>query len=1137
MSHVHYLFLLASYLSLSTLSGLQNKSQLKPLDLIKRLIYCYQKLSLMKENMTILKVLKPLLFSLCFFLSATVLAQSGMVTGKVTDKTGTPLPGVSVKVVGKGTGATTAENGTFSVAATPQDALEFSYIGFAQQTIQVGNQSSINVQLAEDSKVLSQVVVVGYATQRKKDLTGAVTVVDVESAKQIPTGQVANQLQGQAAGVSVVGSGQPGQEPNIIIRGLNTFGNNNPLFVVDGVPITNIGNINPNDVASIQVLKDAGAASIYGSRAANGVIIITTKRGSGKPTVSYDAYQGIQVPKRGNVFNKLSPVEMAEMTFAAIRNSAAINGVPVVYNHSLYGSGPQPRLPDYIIAGNSRGVMEGDPAADQSLYYVNPAYTSASDYARFYRITRANKEGTDWYDAIIQNAPITSHNVSIGAGNENGNYLFSFNYFNQEGAVIHTGFNRYSVRSNSQYNISKKLRVGENLTYTLSRNPNIFINSRQSPILHAMNSQTIIPVYDINGNFAGDYGLTGNFNPNNPVAMLERSRNNRSYANRLFGNVFTEVDVADLITLRSSFGGEITNVSSRTFTLPSWENALNTTNGSYAESSADNFNYTWTNTANLKKSFGAHNLNVLFGTEYYTARFHSLTASAQGYYSFDPNYTNLSTGSINRINNSGLTEEALFSLIGRADYQFKDRYLIGATLRRDGSSKFLNNRYGWFPAVSAGWRLSQEDFIKSFSWLTDMKIRGGYGIMGNQLNVNPSNSFSTYTGDPQNSFYDITGSNNAIAEGFARNRLGNPDAVWEKNIQSNIGFDASFLSNRWSITADYYQKNVEDLLFNAPVAATAGAVTVPFVNIASMKNSGLDVSLKNTTTVSTDFTMDIGINLTTYKNEITKVSNTSNYFDDPRQTREFPLSIIRNAVGQPFNSFYGYQLNGFWDDQGEIDQADALAKSSSGNAAAVYQTGVAVGRFRYADVNGDGMITDADRTFLGSPNPAFSYGLNLGFTYKNFDFSAFFYGQAGNEIWNNTRRSLDFVNSQTGAKSKTALYDSWTPERKNAKAPILETEASFSSYGVPNSYFIEDGSYFRAKNMQLGFTLPTNFVEKVKLGSLRVYLQAANLFTITDYSGLDPEVGINSNGAGAVGIDEGNYPSQRQFLVGVNLKF
>ncbi|RFS26818.1 TonB-dependent receptor [Chitinophaga silvatica] len=1053
--------------------------------------------------------------------------QQHPVKGIIKDEKGNPIVGVTVRITGTSIGTVTNTDGTYSLSAPGKstDQLEISFIGYESQHIAIAGRQIINVTLKEGASSLSEIVVTGYTTQKKKDLTGAVAVVDMDNLRKQPSASITEQLQGQASGVTVIGSGQPGEAPQVRIRGVNTFGTNSPLYVVDGVPTTDVSDLNPNDFANMYVLKDAGAASIYGSRASNGVIIITTRKGTGKVKVSYDGYYGRQYPKKGNVWNTLNPKEQAELRWLAYKNSGVDPGTP------QYGHGASPVIPDYILPS---GAMEGDPAVNPDLYYLNPNFTDQNDYNSFYQIARANKAGTDWYHEIFRPAPITSHNLAVSGGGDKGNYLFSLNYFNQQGTLMNTYLKRYTVRSNTQYNITDHIRVGENIAYSLSENPSVEINSADAAIGHAMREQSIIPVYDIKGNFAGSAGdaLGDAFNP---VAMQFRTRNNKALNTRLFGNIFGEIDFLKYFTVRSSFGGEVVSGWSHSFTFPQYENKENATSNSYTEGSNNSNSWTWTNTITFHKKFGKdHDLKIIAGTEAFDSRSRAVGGTTKDYFNFDPYFPDLSTGTGVQTNYSNREQEGLFSVLGRIDYAFQDKYLFSATLRRDGSSKFINNPYGTFPAVSAAWRISQEEFMKKINWITDLKIRGGWGIMGNQLNLSVNNGYFLYGGNRNSSYYDLAGVNNGLNAGFAGFQIGNPDAKWESDINANIGIDASLFNGKLEWSVDYYRKDIKDLLYNPELPGLAGTAPQPFVNIARMKNEGFDFSVGWRSNLTKDLLFTASATFTTYKNKISKIADGVDYFDT--DGRRFDGSnIIRNAVGQPVSSFFGYKVIGFWNDQSEIDAADKAARNATKNDEAIYQEGEGVGRFRYLDVNGDGIITPDDRTFLGNPNPDFSYGINIGLTYKGFDFGVFLFGTYGNQIWNNVKWWRDFYPSFESAKSKTALYDSWRPDHKNATAPIQEVDGSTSTQNVPNSYMVENGSYLRVKNMQLGYTLPAKWLTRYHIERLRVYVQTANLFTITKYSGLDPEIG--GSNITAFGVDEGAYPNQRQFLIGINLGF
>lgn len=1048
---------------------------------------------------------------------AALFSFARIINGVVTDLKGQPLAGVSITLKGTSTGTTTNEKGEYRLEVPDENAvLEISYTGYLAQSIAV-TQNTINIKLAEDDKSLEQVVVTGYGSQRKGDLTGSVAIVDMKKFNANSSGQISKALQGMASGVTMSVDGQPGSAPSIRIRGVNTFGNNQPLYIVDGVPTQNIENMNPGDIASIQVLKDASANSIYGARASNGVIIVTTKKGSEGVQFNFNSYVGYEIPLSGNVWNILSPIDMAKLKWRALSNSN-INPRP----DPQYGNGPEPVLPYYILPN---GKMEGE--VDESTYYLVPEFTGGEDqWKSFTQIVRANHAGTNWYDETFNPAWTTNNEFSVSGRTNIGSFLFSLNHLHQQGTLLESFLKRTNMRINSQFNVARNFRIGENIFFSTFENPQLAPDWEGVNFgLESYRTEPIIPVYDIMGNFAGTrgLGLTGGANE---VATRYRTRNNQSRNYRIFGNAFVEWDIMPDLTAKSVVGGEVTFGSSRRFSYPAYEGANGAGNNSFSAESYTGFNWVWTNTLTYKKKFGdVHNFTLLAGTEAYRNKGERLGGATQTYYSFDPDFTNLSTGNGVRTNFSNYYEDALLSMFGRLDYNYDGKYILSLTLRRDGSSKFLDYRWGTFPAASVGWRVSQENFMQDVSWVQDLRLTFGYGVVGNQLNVDPNNPYTLF-GVQEGSYYAVNGA--TIQSGFAQSSIGNPAARWEKNINGNIGVNASLWGGKLNVVAEYYWKDVRDLLYNPLLLATAGAAAPPFVNIANMRNQGVDLSLSTGGNLGTDLRYSASLNFTTYKNEILKISNSTNYFSQERRRGED--DIIRNQVGGAVSSFFGYKIEGFWDDQAEIDAANDKAPSGT------YQNSVAIGRFRYADINNDGQITPDDRTTLGNPNPDFTYGLNLGLEYKNFDFNAFFYGSQGNEIWNQVRWWTDFYPSGGGgAKSYTALYESWTPDNKNAKVSIQESTSSFSTSGVPNSYFVENGSFFKLKNVLIGYTLPQSFIRRLKLTKCRVYFQGSNIFAITKYTGLDPE--ITFGGSTNFGIDEGGYRAGRQLLLGINLTF
>jgi len=1057
--------------------------------------------------------------------SATdAVAQDFTVSGTVTDaESGETLPGVNVRVIGTQIGTATNAQGEYEVAApSPTDSLLFTFVGYTPQRVAIQERSTINIGLETTTLTGGEIVVTGYSTQQRQDLTGSVEVVNTADMQEIPEAQITDQLQGMASGVNVISSGQPGQDPQIRIRGINTFGNNTPLFVVDGVPTQSIGNLDPNDVESIQVLKDASAASIYGSRASNGVVILETKKGRGDISVQVNSYAGIsQQPDESNPWDMLDPQGRAELEWLAFRNSGLDPSDP------QYGSGEEPRLPDFILPS---GAMEGDPGTDPSSYFLVPFYTDAAQLQNFTQIVRANKQGTDWFDQIMETAPMSKTDLTVSGGGERGSYLFSAGYLNQQGTLRETMLERFSFRANTSFQVNDHITIGENLSYTVEENMLADELVEGGAIGMAMRARPIVPVRDIMGNWAGSAG-SGLGNPENPVAIRERTRNDQTLDKRLFGNAFVEINFLQDFRFKTLFGGSINSGFFEDFTFPTYENSENTTTNSLGESAWNNHDWTFTNTLNYQSTFAQdHNVTVLAGAEWIKENTRFEFASVQDFFSFNPDFVNLANGSGTKTVDSQTRVNTLVSQFGKVDYNYKGRYFVSGTLRRDGSSKFLNDRYGLFPAVSGGWRISEEPFLPEIGWLTNLKLRVGWGVMGNQLNVTPNNAFSLFGNTRESSFYDITGSNSNVQLGFFRSQIGAPGAQWEKDKNLNIGLNLAVFDGQLEATVDYYKKDIEDLLFNPEVPATAGQADPPFINVASMENTGIDASVRGQTEVR-GVEIRGNINFTSYNNEITGIAEGFDSFS--QESRRFQgRNIVRNEVGQEMSSYYGFKVIGFWQSEEEIEQANSQAPDG------VFQPEAAPGRFRYKDVNGDGQITPDDRTFLGSPNPDFTYGINLNLNYSNWDLSLSLFGSQGAEVWNQVKWWTDFFPSFNGAKARVALEDSWTPNNRDAEAPIQEVGRTFSTNAVPNSYFVEDASYLRIQNLQLGYTLPDRWIQRLGAQSLRVYVQASNLYTFTGYSNPEPEIGgSDPTDVTSFGIDEGSFPTPRQFLGGVNLTF
>ncbi|MDQ3681899.1 MAG: TonB-dependent receptor [Bacteroidota bacterium] len=1056
------------------------------------------------------------LITCLFFVSFISIAQQKTVSGKVTDAKNEPVSGASILVKGTNTGTTTDEQGLFTIAVpNDQSVLNISYVGFETKEVRVGSESNLNVSLASSASTLNEVVVTGYTAQARKDISGSVSVVKVGDLKSIPAANAESQLQGRASGVTVTTSGVPGASPTVRIRGFSNFGANSPLYILDGVPIGGIGGLNPNDIESMQVLKDAASASIYGARAAQGVIIITTKRGrQGTAKVSYNSYYGRQDPGKGFT-NLLNPQEQADLTFLAYQNSGQTPPV------SQYGTGPKPVLPDYILAGAIGGLFEGDPRVNPALYKLN-----IDDPQSAYLIMKANKAGTNWFDEITENAPIMNHNLSVSGGANKSRYLFSFDYFDQKGILIYNFYERYTARINTEFNIKDNIRIGQNLQVRYTEDNTPGNNNEGTEIAFSYRNQPIIPIYDIMGNFAGTRA-PGLGNATNPFATRTRAKDNRGQSMGLFGNMYAEVDFLQHFTARSSFGGQMTGGNYYFFTNRTYENAENNTGNSYAEGFNRFRSWTWTNQLTYKNIFaGIHDVTALVGTEAIEEFGRSIEGRRSAYFLENPDFRSLNNGASGQVATGGpFTPAALFSVFGKVDYSLNDKYLASVTVRRDGSSRFgPENRYGVFPAFSVGWRISKESFMQGIDWISDLKLRGSYGIMGGQR-IDPSNAFTQFNQGIGSSFYDINGSSgSSLQTGFQSNFVGNLEGKWEENKTTNIGFDASLFGGKTEFVFDWYKKTTEDLLFQRRGVATGGlAFAAPrtFYNTASMENKGVDIMLSQKANLGAStnrITLDLTGTFTTYNNEITGLAEGNTFYETGGSRIN---NFVRNAIGQPVGSFYGYQVIGLFQNAADVTSSPA-------------QDGKAIGRFKYLDANRDGKISDSDRVFFGDPNPDFTYGFNVNADYKAFDISFFFYGSKGADAINYTRYFTDFFPSFQGGKSKDLLYNSFSASNTGARTPIAENTSNFSNNGVVNSYYLENASYLRLKNLTIGYSLSPKLLSRVKIDRLRLYVQAANLFTATKYTGLDPEI---IGGQDNFGIDAGAYPTVKQFLFGLNVNF
>jgi TonB-linked SusC/RagA family outer membrane protein len=1084
------------------------------------------------------------------------LAQSRTVTGKVTSQDdGGGIPGVNVLVKGTTTGAITDGSGGYSVSVPGNDAiLVFSFIGYTAQETPVGSRSTVDVRLAPDVKALEEVVVTGYTTQQKKDITSAVAVVSPKDLLAVAATSVQQQLQGRAAGVMVLNSNVPGQGANVRIRGIGTLSNNDPLYVIDGVPTKdNLANFNQNDIESIQILKDATSASIYGARAGNGVVIITTKKGkSGVPKFTFDAYYGLQQP--GKLLDLLNTQEYGEYLWQSKLNANVVDPKTGNPTHGQYGNGPTPVVPDYIYPN---GAFEGDPRVDPAMYGYTRYLPDGNNNPAFgrdaYQITRANKEGTNWLDEVFDPAPMQNYQLGVSGGTEGSRYAFSAGYFNQQGIIRYNGFERFTVRANTDFTIKKRLRIGENLQVLYARRTGNYGDQNESnEVSFALRMQPIVPVYDIQGNWAGTLGNNLG-NARNPLARLYRNKDNGYQDVRIFGNVYTELDLLKGLTARTSFGVDGTIGRGRYANTPDWENSEA---GRFYSYSAD-FNYrntwTWTNTLNYKLNLNeVHDVNVTVGAEAIRQYGENQGGSRDRYVvpgtaAQFPDYLRLidaASPTFQSVGNSIRNDNALFSYFGQLNYSLLGKYLFSATLRRDASSRFLAaERWATFPAVSVGWRLSDESFLKNMTWLSDLKLRAGWGQTGNQDGINDYNSFEYYNPDLYRGGYSVRGQANAYDVAYSLRKFGNPAGKWETTTSVNAGFDLGLWNNKVEVNFDWYTRQTDDVLLQIAQPLALGNGENPFFNAAGVRNKGIDVSVNYRDRVRNAVDFNLGLIFSQYSNEVTVIDP----LNDAAFITGFGLripAVTRSQKGHPIASYFGYIVDGIVQEPTDETDGKVDGVAYPGYYDAVVYTDLdgdgvreprkGVGRFKYRDVNGDGRINADDQTFIGNPQPKFNYGVNLSLGYKGLELTAFLQGVAGNDVFNYVRYWTDF-NTFQGNRDQRVLYDSWTPANRDAKLPILNEKDAVSSQ--PSTYFIEKGSYARLKNLQLAYSLPQTIVSKIGMGNLRVYAQAQNLFTITKYTGLDPEMQLRSNNDNQLGVDEAITPTSRIYLFGLSLGF
>jgi TonB-linked SusC/RagA family outer membrane protein len=1051
---------------------------------------------------------------LAVVVSGTALAQQ-VVTGTVSSRTGHALPGVAVGVQGTGTRTFTDANGRYRITAPSDAVLSFSLIG--RRAVQQGvlGRTTIDVTM-EPVAYLEEITVTGYTEQRRGDITGAVASANIEAVGRQTGASVLQRLDATVPGITVEASGSPGARSTVRVRGVSSFQNNDPLYVVDGTPVQDsyVNWLNPNDITSVQVLKDASAASIYGSKASNGVIVIeTTKRGvAGPPRTTLRVRTGMASPTRGYddflIQNSLD-------YFQVVKQSYLNAGLAVPTN--IYGDPNAPSIPKYTYA---------DPATNPTKdAFGRVITTNEALYAFPNALIMPASAGTNWFKAVFSPAFVGDYNLDVAGGSEDNAYGVSFNYFNQTGTAAYNTFKRGNIRVNTAFNRSR-LSFGENIALSLERHKGGIPDdpggyAEDGIVGKNILMQPVVPLYDIKGNFASGKGV-GLGNQSNPLKFAWGAKDNISGNDRIFGNVFGNFAVNPQLALRTQLGFNLGQGSFSGFNPIIPENSEPNFTNSINENSSQFTDWTWSNTARYNRKFSQHNLALLLGQEANAATNRFLTGGMSGLINTAVNsrYIQDALGNAaSKIVSSFGGRSAGLSFFGKADYNFAEKYVASFTLRQDGSSNLgPSHRWGTFPAFGLGWRMSKEPFLTGNRIFSDVMLRYGWGVTGNQQ-IPSGRIVSQFGGSRGDTYYDVGGTNTSVVAGFRQTSLGNPDLKWEENRSQNVGADLAMFDGRINVVLDLYQRNTNNLLFDPPTPGTAGVAAPPIVNIGKMKNNGVDFSIGHTSA-----TWSATFNGSHYSNKIVSIDGVQDFFYGPIATR-FGNQVI-NQVGHPIGSFYGLIADGMFRDAADV-------------ASHAQQDGAAPGRIKFRDVNGDGQVTLADRTIIGSPHPDFTAGLDLGYRRGNWDLSGTVFGTFGNEIFDVQKEFYVFRNFSTNVRSDL-LANSWTPSNPNAKYPRLDVNDNYSH--AISSYYVEDGSYVRMRNIQLGYNVPPSMSKW--LAASRVYAQVENLFTITGYPGLDPVLpAANVFGpAGDIrdqyrGIDRGSYPSNRTFSVGIVTSF
>lgn len=1003
------------------------------------------------------------------------------VTGKVTADNGSPLADVNVAVKGSITGTVTDTNGNFTISVPEQGGtLVFTSVGYGQKEVTVRNQKNINISLSQQNRELNEVVVIGYGTTKKSDLTGSVASVKSEDLRRTQVTSFDQALQGRAAGVQVTQlSGKPGAETSIRIRGTSSINaGNEPLYVIDGMLVSSDGgdistgvtrgprisplsSINPGDIESIEILKDASATAIYGSRGANGVVLITTKRGrAGAGSVNFEMYYGVQ-----QISHKVEVLDAEQ--FANLVNEAKLN-------------------------------------ANATPIYVNPKNLG---------------KGTDWQDELLRTAPMANYQLSFSGGDEKTKYAISGGYFTQQGIILNSDFKRYSFRANLDRDVTKRLTIGNSITFSRVSSSGVLTNAGTivpGVTNSAMLFNPVLPVYDstVKGGYTyeNDRGKT----LGNPVAEA-KEYNSYSTIARVIGNVYAKYKITEGLDFRTSFG--IDQYTSRENSFG--PNFLKRTEASKGEASiGDVHGLTWLNENTLTFNTRIkedHALNILAGYTIQQFNNESLFAYAFDFPDNRTGYHNIAAALNPQKPSNSESQWSLVSYLGRVNYTWKDKYLFTLTGRVDGSSKFAEGRkYGFFPSGAFAWRVSDEKFMQGIKSVSDLKFRVSYGVIGNQ-NIAPYQSLAL-VGPYSEGVFNGT----EIYTGREPLTYINKNLKWESTRQLDIGADASFFNSRLSLTADYYQKKTYDLLLSSPIPFTSGFSST-LLNIGNILNKGFDFDIRSVNTTGA-LKWNTSLNISINRNQVTNLANNNT---------DILLSGSLLRVGEPVGTFYGYIFDGIFQSDEEALKSAVMKgqEATSSNPASIARAGDR----KYRDVNNDGVIDEKDRTIIGSAQPDFTWGLNNTLSYKNIDLSFFFQGSQGNELANLNSFDLLNFNGQTNVLKEAGL-NRWTPANHSNKYPRALSAGSLDQ-GIFSSAIVEDASYIRLRNVTLAYNLPKNVTKGAKLNNVRIYASATNLFTKTKYTGYDPEANTYGQNSFVVGYDLGGYPMAKTFILGINIGF